>query len=244
MWHATCVAAGISPLFFILTTKINDFSQIMIDNSTFATLTAEYHTLGCKLNFSETGTMAQLLAEQGVRRAHGGETPDIVVVNTCSVTEEADRKCRALLRRLRRRYADALIGATGCYAQRAGDEVAKLPGVGVVLGSDRKRDVVEAVKGWLNERRQQIEVTAQGHDHIQSVVLAWRPHSLLAKGARWMRLLLLVLHHSACPWQKPQRHHRQPCCSGAAGGCRGRKGNCDYRREHWRFRQAAWRKVH
>ena len=117
----------------------------MIDNSTFATLTAEYHTLGCKLNFSETGTMAQLLAEQGVRRAHGGETPDIVVVNTCSVTEEADRKCRALLRRLRRRYADALIVATGCYAQRAGDEVAKLPGVGVVLGSDRKRDVVEAV---------------------------------------------------------------------------------------------------
>ena len=147
------------PVIFYINNEKNDFSQIMIDNSTFATLTAEYHTLGCKLNFSETGTMAQLLAEQGVRRAHGGETPDIVVVNTCSVTEEADRKCRALLRRLRRRYADALIVATGCYAQRAGDEVAKLPGVGVVLGSDRKRDVVEAVKGWLNERRQQIEVT-------------------------------------------------------------------------------------
>lgn len=131
----------------------------MIDKSTFATLTAEYHTLGCKLNFSETGTMAQLLAEHGVRRAHGGETPDIVVVNTCSVTEEADRKCRALLRRLRRAHADALLVVTGCYAQRASDEVAKMPGVGVVLGSDRKREVVDAVKSWLDNRRQQIEVT-------------------------------------------------------------------------------------
>ena len=132
----------------------------MIDETTFATLTAEYHTLGCKLNFSETGTMARLLEERGVRRAHGGETPDIVVVNTCSVTEEADKKCRQLLRRVARKNPDALIVATGCYAQLKPQEVAQLPGVSVVLGSDRKHQVVDYIRQWLEERKPCIEVRA------------------------------------------------------------------------------------
>ena len=110
----------------------------MIDTSTFSTLTAEYHTLGCKLNFAETSTIAQYLQQKGVRRAHGGEVPDICVVNTCSVTEEADKKCRQLIRRLVRRYPDALMVVTGCYAQLKAKEIAEIPGVHIVLGSDQK----------------------------------------------------------------------------------------------------------
>ena len=132
----------------------------MIDQSTFSTLTAEYHTLGCKLNFAETSTIAQHLQQKGVRRAHGGETPDICVVNTCSVTEEADKKCRQLIRRLVRRYPDALMVVTGCYAQLKAEEIAKIPGVSIVLGSDQKLKLADYVETWLQTRQTRVEVTA------------------------------------------------------------------------------------
>ena len=70
----------------------------MIDNTTFGTMKAMYHTFGCKLNFAETSTVARMLAEKGVVRAGAGERPDVIVVNTCSVTEEADKKCRQTIR--------------------------------------------------------------------------------------------------------------------------------------------------
>lgn len=131
----------------------------MIDTSTFFTLTAEYHTLGCKLNFAETSTIAQHLQQKGVRRAHGGEVPDICVVNTCSVTEEADKKCRQLIRRLVRRYPDALMVVTGCYAQLKAKEIAEIPGVHIVLGSDQKLKLAEYVEEWIANRKALVEVT-------------------------------------------------------------------------------------
>ncbi|MCI6894919.1 MAG: tRNA (N(6)-L-threonylcarbamoyladenosine(37)-C(2))-methylthiotransferase MtaB, partial [Bacteroidales bacterium] len=131
----------------------------MIDTSTFSTLTAEYHTLGCKLNFAETSTIAQYLQQKGVRRAHGGEVPDICVVNTCSVTEEADKKCRQLIRRLVRRYPDALMVVTGCYAQLKAKEIAEIPGVHIVLGSDQKLKLAEYVEEWIANRKALVEVT-------------------------------------------------------------------------------------
>lgn len=78
---------------------------------------ALYSTLGCKLNFAETGTIAAALADRGVVRIAPGETPDFCIVNTCSVTQEADRKCRRLIRSLHTRYPSARIIVTGCYAQ-------------------------------------------------------------------------------------------------------------------------------
>ena len=89
----------------------------MTDKSTFDNCTVEFHTLGCKLNFAETSTIGKILADRGIRRAQPGETPDICVVNTCSVTELADKKCRQSIRRLASKYPDALIVVTGCYAQ-------------------------------------------------------------------------------------------------------------------------------
>jgi threonylcarbamoyladenosine tRNA methylthiotransferase MtaB len=93
----------------------------MIDNTTFNNRTALFHTFGCKLNFAETSTVARLFAEQGIRRISTGETPDIIVINTCSVTEVADKKCRQTIRSFHKRYPDAAILVTGCYAQLKAD---------------------------------------------------------------------------------------------------------------------------
>lgn len=125
-------------------------------------LKAQYHTLGCKLNFAETSTIGRLLAERGIVRAEGDETPDIVVVNTCSVTEMADKKARQLIRRLVRDYPDATIVVTGCYAQLKPQEVADIPGVDIVLGSDEKLRIAEYLDSWLSDHTKRTEVTPVG----------------------------------------------------------------------------------
>ncbi|MDE6006770.1 MAG: tRNA (N(6)-L-threonylcarbamoyladenosine(37)-C(2))-methylthiotransferase MtaB [Muribaculaceae bacterium] len=122
-------------------------------------LKAAYHTLGCKLNFSETSTIGRMLADRGIIRASDGEAPDIVVVNTCSVTEMADKKGRHLIRRLAKQWPDATIVVTGCYAQLKPEQVASLPGVAVVLGSDEKLRIAQYLDRWLETRAPQLAVT-------------------------------------------------------------------------------------
>lgn len=121
--------------------------------------TVYFETLGCKLNFSETATMGQHLAEAGIVTAGEGETPDVCVLNTCSVTELADKKGRQRIRSLAKRYPDALIVVTGCYAQLKGDEIAQIPGVDIVLGQEQKADIVKYVKQWLDDHNAIEEVT-------------------------------------------------------------------------------------
>lgn len=106
---------------------------------------ALYETLGCKLNFAETGTIAAALADRGVARIAPGETPDFCIVNSCSVTQEADRKCRRLIRSLHSRYPAAKIIVTGCYAQLQPVEVAALPGVEMVVGINDKLRIADYV---------------------------------------------------------------------------------------------------
>lgn len=105
--------------------------------------------MGCKLNFAETSAIGRALAEHGVERAAEGEIPDIAVVNTCSVTAMADKKCRQLINRLHRQWPSASIVVTGCYAQLQPSEVAALPGVSVVLGSGQKLRAVQYAEQWL-----------------------------------------------------------------------------------------------
>ncbi len=131
----------------------------MTDKSTFNNHTAQFHTLGCKLNFAETSTIGKILADKGIKRAHIGETPDICVVNTCSVTEEADKKCRQLIRRLVKKYPDALMIVTGCYAQLKGNEIAQMDGVDIVLGSEQKIDVDKYIDKWLACHQPEIDIT-------------------------------------------------------------------------------------
>lgn len=131
----------------------------MIDKSTFDNRTALFHTLGCKLNFSETSTVARMLADRGIRRVQIGESPDIIVVNTCSVTELADKKSRQAIRSLSKRYPEAAILVTGCYAQLKGEEAATLPGVAVVGGNDQKDQLVKFLDEWTATHRPTLEVT-------------------------------------------------------------------------------------
>lgn len=131
----------------------------MIDRETFGTLTADYVTLGCKLNFAETSTVARLMADHGISRVHAGDHADIVVVNTCSVTAEADKKCRQAIRHAARRHPGAAIIVTGCYAQLRPDEVAAIPGVVIVAGNDRKGQLTEYLDNWLAQRRARSYVT-------------------------------------------------------------------------------------
>jgi threonylcarbamoyladenosine tRNA methylthiotransferase MtaB len=131
----------------------------MIDNTTFNNRTALFHTFGCKLNFAETSTVARLFAEQGIRRVSTGETPDIIVINTCSVTEVADKKCRQTIRSFHKRYPDAAILVTGCYAQLKADEIAAIPGVSIVAGTDKKLDLLNYLQEWKAGSEPQTVIT-------------------------------------------------------------------------------------
>ena len=114
---------------------------------------AAYFTLGCKLNFAETSTVGQELKAAGVRTAQKGEVADVCVVNTCSVTEVADHKCRQAIHKLVRQHPGALVVVTGCYAQLQPEQVAGIEGVDLVLGAEEKGQVVEQVKAMLQERK-------------------------------------------------------------------------------------------
>ena len=115
----------------------------MIDTSVFQDKKAVYYTLGCKLNFSETSTIGQMLKEAGVRTVRKGEKADICVVNTCSVTEVADKKCRQAIHRLVKNHPGAFVVVTGCYAQLKPEQVASIEGVDVVLGAEQKGDLMK-----------------------------------------------------------------------------------------------------
>ena len=115
----------------------------MIDSTVFQNKTAVYYTLGCKLNFSETSTIGKTLQEAGVRTARKGEKADICVVNTCSVTEMADKKCRQAIHRLIKQHPGAFIVVTGCYAQLKPEAVTKIEGVDVVLGAEQKKEILK-----------------------------------------------------------------------------------------------------
>ena len=128
----------------------------MIDTSAFQGKTAAYFTLGCKLNFSETSTFGKMLQELGVRTAEKGEKADICLINTCSVTEVADQKCRQAIRRLVRQNPGAFVVVTGCYAQLEADEVAAIEGVSLVLGSNEKANLIQFLsEAWMTGDRSQ-----------------------------------------------------------------------------------------
>ena len=104
-----------------------------------------FHTLGCKLNFSESSTLARQFEQGGFERVASNEPADICVINSCSVTEHADKKCRNIIRRLHRKNPNAIIAVTGCYAQLKPYEIAKIEGVDIVLGNNDKGDLYKRV---------------------------------------------------------------------------------------------------
>lgn len=112
--------------------------------------TAAFHTLGCKLNFSETSTLARSLEEAGYARVKVEERPEVFVLNTCSVTENADKECRQWVRRFQRINPEAFIAVVGCYAQLKPQEIAAIPGVNLVLGANEKFDLAAHIDRRLS----------------------------------------------------------------------------------------------
>ena len=115
----------------------------MIDYTVFKDKKAIYYTLGCKLNFSETATIERRLQEAGIRTAKRGEKADICIINSCAVTQEAEKKCRQAIHKLVRQNPGAYVVVTGCYAQLSAEKLSKELGVDVVLGIDKKGEVLE-----------------------------------------------------------------------------------------------------
>ncbi len=108
--------------------------------------TVALHTLGCKLNFSETSTIGRLLENDGFIKKKFDEVADVYVINTCSVTDNADKECRQLVRRIQRKAPEAMVVITGCYAQLKPNEIASIPGVDLVLGAAEKFNITEHLK--------------------------------------------------------------------------------------------------
>ena len=197
----------------------------MIDTNIFQDKTAVYYTLGCKLNFSETSTIGKILRDAGVRTARKGEKADICVVNTCSVTEVADKKCRQAIHRLVKQHPGAFVVVTGCYAQLKPETVAKIEGVDVVLGAEQKKDLLQYL-GNL-QKNESGEAYASALKDIHSFAPSCsRGDPLFSESTGWLRLFLLLLYHSFRPRAESQWNN---CIHGGTSppGCgRGRKRNC------------------
>ena len=171
----------------------------MIDTSVFQGKTAAYFTLGCKLNFSETSTFGRMLQDMGVRNAAEGEKADICLINTCSVTEVADHKCRQAINRMVRQHPGAFVVVTGCYAQLEAETISKIDGVDLVLGANEKASLIQYLSdAWTqlqsdsgNRFGRRVAPQAlfreyERHQDLRSQLLQRQPHPLLPESARRM----------------------------------------------------------
>ena len=107
-----------------------------------------FYTLGCKLNFSETSTLSRMFESNGYQKVNFTDSPDIFIINTCSVTENADKKCRKIVREARSISPGAFIALVGCYAQLKPKEISEIPGVDAVLGAAEKFRLMELLEGF------------------------------------------------------------------------------------------------
>jgi threonylcarbamoyladenosine tRNA methylthiotransferase MtaB len=119
-----------------------------------------FYTLGCKLNFSETSTISRLFEQKGYHKVDFNEKPDIFIINTCSVTENADKKCRKVVKEALKISPEAYIAIIGCYAQLKPKEIAEIPGVDAVLGAAEKFRLVELLDGFVKKPAPQILTSA------------------------------------------------------------------------------------
>ncbi len=130
-----------------------------------------FHTLGCKVNFAESSTLARMFAGAGFTRVGPNSEADVYVINSCSVTAHADKKCRNLINKLHRRSPDAVIAVTGCYAQLNPESIAAMEGVDFVFGNNFKEDVFRVVAAAAEKGGKQVE--ACPYSEIDSFFAAW-----------------------------------------------------------------------
>ncbi len=136
----------------------------------FATAMIQYkkvafYTLGCKLNFSETSTIGRAFEEAGYAKVKFDDTPDIFVINTCSVTENADKKCRQLVKKAMKVNPNGFVAIIGCYAQLKPQDIAAIPGVDIVLGANEKFNIVEHIESL--DKMENLEETVIENESIK-----------------------------------------------------------------------------
>ncbi len=131
----------------------------MIDTAQFQEKKILFQTLGCKLNFAETSALGKQLLDMGFKRCHSGEQADIVIINTCSVTDTADKKGRQLIHRMVRQHPSAFIVVTGCYAQLKPEEIANIEGVDMVLGANEKVVLTDFITEIEKKQEATVKVT-------------------------------------------------------------------------------------
>ena len=128
----------------------------MIDNNIFNNKKVAFHTLGCKLNFSETSAIGKQMTDEGFSKVKPGEEADVCVINTCSVTDTADHKCRQAISRLNRLHPNAIMVVTGCYAQLKPEEIAAIDGVDLVLGANEKFSILDHLRKLENGEKAEV----------------------------------------------------------------------------------------
>ena len=208
----------------------------MIDSSVFQGKRAAYFTLGCKLNFSETSTFGKMLQELGVQTVEQGERADICLINTCSVTEVADHKCRQAIHRMVRQHPGAFVVVTGCYAQLEPERISRIEGVDLVLGSNEKASLVQFLSDSFVQRGADAAYRTVKTKDIKS----FAPSCSRGNRTRYflrVRLLLHLLYDTLCPRLQPQPHYFLAGGASRGGGPRRGQGDCADGRQHWRLRK-------
>ncbi len=140
-------------------------------NATAIKKSVAFHTLGCKLNFSETSTLARMVEAEGMEKKSFDELADVYVINTCSVTENADKECRMLVRRIQRRSPDSFVVVIGCYAQLKPKEIADIPGVDLVLGASEKFQLAKHIASL--EKTDYAKICSCDIDDVQDFTSGW-----------------------------------------------------------------------
>jgi threonylcarbamoyladenosine tRNA methylthiotransferase MtaB len=140
-----------------------------------------FYTLGCKLNFSETSTIGRAFEEAGYAKVKFDDTPDIFVINTCSVTENADKKCRQLVKKAMKINPNGYVAIIGCYAQLKPQDIASIPGVDIVLGANEKFNIVEHIESLdkLEETKIENENIKETRDFVPAFSMGDRTRSFL-----------------------------------------------------------------
>ena len=117
-----------------------------------------FHTLGCKLNFSETSTISRQLADIGFKKTENNQKPDLFVLNTCSVTENANKECERIIRKNKKESPNSFVIVTGCYAQLKPQRIADIEGVDMVVGADEKFNLPELLQNIDNKEKNKIKL--------------------------------------------------------------------------------------
>jgi threonylcarbamoyladenosine tRNA methylthiotransferase MtaB len=160
------------------------------------TKSVAFYTLGCKLNFSETSSIGRSLVDNGYSKVAFEAGADIYVINTCSVTDNADKKCKKIVKEALRHNPSAFVAVIGCYAQLKPHEIAKIEGVDLVLGAAEKFNIIDYIQ---NTDKKAVAEVKEGKikevlDYHASYSIGDRTRTFL-KVQAWLRLFLLVLHH-------------------------------------------------